>query len=149
VLRECLSRWQRFGGEGLDVIVIEDGCKDGTPALLDQIGANTVGRRHLRWIHEEDAHELRCTNRGSQLRAVIWSWRGRTTVPARAVAGSGVARHIRRVPGLGDAQSQPRLNCLPLEEPLERWEDLIDWRRLQSTIGRGRATGSGCRKWTS
>jgi GT2 family glycosyltransferase len=27
------------------------------------------------------------------------------------------------------------LNCLPLGEPIVRWEDLIDWRRLQSTIG--------------
>jgi hypothetical protein len=27
------------------------------------------------------------------------------------------------------------LNCLPVDEPIVRWEDLIDWRRLQSTIG--------------
>ena len=27
------------------------------------------------------------------------------------------------------------LNCSPCPEPIERWEDLIDWRRLQSTIG--------------
>jgi GT2 family glycosyltransferase len=27
------------------------------------------------------------------------------------------------------------LNCVPLDEPIARWEDLIDWRRLQSTIG--------------
>ena len=27
------------------------------------------------------------------------------------------------------------LNCIPIDEPIETWEDLVDWRRLQSTIG--------------
>jgi len=27
------------------------------------------------------------------------------------------------------------LNCIPVEEPIASWEDLVDWRRLQSTIG--------------
>jgi GT2 family glycosyltransferase len=27
------------------------------------------------------------------------------------------------------------LTCTPLDEPIARWEDLTDWRRLQSTIG--------------
>jgi hypothetical protein len=27
------------------------------------------------------------------------------------------------------------LDCMPVEEPITSWEDLVDWRRLQSTIG--------------
>ena len=38
-------------------------------------------------------------------------------------------------PDLGMLSLSRGLNCLPLEGPIERWEDLIDWRRLQSTIG--------------
>ena len=35
VLQQCLDAWQRFGGEAVELIVIEDGCRDGTAALLD------------------------------------------------------------------------------------------------------------------
>ena len=27
------------------------------------------------------------------------------------------------------------LNCIPVNEPIRTWADLVDWRRLQSTIG--------------
>ena len=38
-------------------------------------------------------------------------------------------------PDLGMLSLSRGLNCAPLHAPIERWEDLIDWRRLQSTIG--------------
>jgi glycosyltransferase involved in cell wall biosynthesis len=136
VLRECLSRWQRFGGEGLEVIVIEDGCKDGTPALLDQIGATPWGRRHLRWIHEEDAHELRCTNRGIAAARgdLVMAWQDDMFLHVPWLVPE-LRATFAAYPDLGMLSLSRGLNCLPLEEPLERWEDLIDWRRLQSTIG--------------
>ena len=44
--------------------MIEDGCRDGTRAFLESESQSAWGRRHLRWIHLDDAHELRCTNAG-------------------------------------------------------------------------------------
>src|SRR6187401_2810567 len=67
VLRRSLEAWQRFGGDRIEVIVVEDGCGDGTPGYLQEQAATPWGRRHLRWVHEDDAHELRCTNRGLEL----------------------------------------------------------------------------------
>ncbi len=136
VLRECLSRWQRFGGEDLEVIVIEDGCKDGTPALLDEIAVRPWGQRHLRWMHEEDAHELRCTNRGIAAARgdLVMAWQDDMFLHVPWLVPELHAT-FEAYPDLGMLSLSRGLNCLPLEGPIERWEDLIDWRRLQSTIG--------------
>jgi GT2 family glycosyltransferase len=40
-----------------------------------------------------------------------------------------------RYPEVGMLSLSRGLNCLPLEEGIDRWEDLVDGRRLQSTIG--------------
>src|SRR5262249_26982539 len=67
VLRRCLESWRAFGSsEGIEFIVIEDGCRDGTARFLEAEAATPWGQRHLRWIHMNDAHELRCTNAGMQ-----------------------------------------------------------------------------------
>jgi glycosyltransferase involved in cell wall biosynthesis len=136
VLRECLSRWQRFGGEDLEVIVIEDGCKDGTPALLDEIAARPWGQQHLRWMHEEDAHELRCTNRGIAAARgdLVMAWQDDMFLHVPWLVPELHAT-FEAYPDLGMLSLSRGLNCLPLEGPIQRWEDLIDWRRLQSTIG--------------
>ncbi len=54
--------------DDVEIIVIEDGCRDGTRAFLEA-GVSRVGTRHLRWMHLDDAHELRCTNAGCRPRA--------------------------------------------------------------------------------
>ena len=64
VLRECLESWRRFGGDEIEIVVVEDGCRDGTAAFLTDLAATAWGIRHLRWIHQDDAHELRCANAG-------------------------------------------------------------------------------------
>ena len=64
VLRRAVESWRRFGGDLIELIVVEDGCKDGTAAFLEQESATPWGRTHLRWLHEDNVHELRCTNRG-------------------------------------------------------------------------------------
>jgi glycosyltransferase involved in cell wall biosynthesis len=136
VLRECLDCWQRFGGDDIEVIVIEDGCKDGTPALLAEIAASSWGRHHFRWLHEDDAHELRCTNAGlaAARGELVMAWqddmflRAPWLVPELRATFTAYA-------DLGMLSLSRGLNCVPLAEPIERWEDLIDWRRLQSTIG--------------
>jgi glycosyltransferase involved in cell wall biosynthesis len=136
VLHECLSCWQRFGGEELEVIVIEDGCKDGTPTLLEQIGATAWGQQHLRWMHEEDAHELRCTNRGIAAARgdLVMAWQDDMFLRVPWLVPE-LRATFEAYPDLGMLSLSRGLNCLPLEEPIERWEDLVDWRRLQSTIG--------------
>jgi GT2 family glycosyltransferase len=40
-----------------------------------------------------------------------------------------------RHPAIGLLSLSRGLLCPPCDAPIERWEDVIDWRRLQSTIG--------------
>lgn len=138
VLRECLDRWRRFGGDDIDVIVVEDGCRDGTPALLQTIGATPWGRRHLRSIHEDDAHELRCTNAGiaAARGELVMAWQDDMFLRAPWLVPE-LRATFAAYPDLGMLSLSRGLNCAPLDEPIVRWEDLIDWRRLQSTIGPG------------
>jgi hypothetical protein len=138
VLRECLQGWERFGGDDVELVVVEDGCRDGTAALLERTGATPWGARHLRWIHQDDAHELRCTNAGMAIaRApLLMAWqddmflREEWLVPELCATFAGY-------PELGLLSLSRGLNCAPVDAPIARWEDLIDWRRLQSTIGPG------------
>lgn len=137
VLRQCLDGWQRFGGEDLELVVVEDGCHDGTAAFLAQLGATPWGARHLRWIHQDDAHELRCTNAGMSVArgSLLVAWqddmflRAAWLVPELCATFAAYAE-------LGLLSLSRGLNCTPVDEPIARWDDLVDWRRLQSTIGR-------------
>ena len=83
VLRRCLTSWRRSAAAcDVEIIVIEDGCRDGTRAFLESESQSAWGQRHLRWIHMDDAHELRCTNAG--------------LAAARAPLDDGLAgRHVR------------------------------------------------------
>ena len=138
VLRECLDGWQRFGGDDLEIIVVEDGCRDGTAALLDTLAATPWGSRHLRWIHQDDAHELRCTNAGMAIArgSLVMAWqddmflRASWLVPELRATFAAYA-------DLGLMSLSRGLNCIPIADPIATWDDLIDWRRLQSTIGPG------------
>ena len=38
-------------------------------------------------------------------------------------------------PDLGLLSLSRGLNCYPVDDPIDTWEDLVDWRRLESTIG--------------
>ena len=136
VLQRAIDGWRRFGGDAVELIVIEDGCKDGTAAYLAQAAATPWGRRHLRWVHEDDAHELRCTNRGIALaRApLIAAWQDDMILQTAWFVPEVIAG-FDAYPDLGMLALSRGLNCRPCADPLERWEDLIDPRRLESTIG--------------
>lgn len=138
VLAQCLAAWERFGGGRVELIVVEDGCRDGTPALLERTGATPWGQRHLRWIHLDDAHELRCTNAGiAAARApLMMAWQDDMFLRADWLVPE-LLRTFDAYPDLGLMSLSRGLNCLPVDEPITRWEDLTDWRRLQSTIGSG------------
>jgi glycosyltransferase involved in cell wall biosynthesis len=136
VLRQCLERWQRFGGEAIELVVVEDGCRDGTVALLAELAATAWGTRHLRWIHQDDAHELRCTNAGIAIArgSLLLAWQDDMFLSAGWLVPELCAT-FGRYADLGLMSLSRGLTCAPLDEPIARWADLVDWRRLQSTIG--------------
>ena len=116
--------------------MIEDGCRDGTRAFLDSESQSAWGQRHLRFIHMDDAHELRCTNAGlSAARApLMMAWQDDMFVTADWLVPELLA--IFRVhEDIGLMSLSRGLDHYPLDEPIARWEDLVDWRRLRSTIG--------------
>jgi GT2 family glycosyltransferase len=136
VLRQCLDGWREHGGGDVEIIVIEDGCSDSTPALLEEVAASVWGARHLRTLHEDDGHELRCTNAGFAVArgALVLTWQDDMFLRAGWLVPE-LIRTFAQYPEIGLVSLSRGLNCLPCDEPLESWEDLIDWRRLQSTIG--------------
>jgi glycosyltransferase involved in cell wall biosynthesis len=138
VLRECLDGWQRFGGEDLELVVVEDGCRDGTAAFLESLAATPWGVRHLRWIHQDDAHELRCTNAGMSIARgrLLLAWQDDMFLRAGWLVPELCAT-FAAYDVLGLLSLSRGLNCIPIDDPIDTWNDLIDWRRLQSTIGSG------------
>jgi GT2 family glycosyltransferase len=136
VLRRCLEGWQRFGGANVELIVVEDGCRDDTPDVLRELQGTEWGGRHLVWIHEDDAHELRCTNAGftTARGELLMAWQDDMLLQVPWLVPE-LLRVFRQYHDIGLVSLSRGLLCLPLDEPIARWEDLIDWRRLQSTIG--------------
>jgi O-antigen biosynthesis protein len=137
VLRRCLTGWQLpASASDVEIIVIEDGCRDGTRAFLEAESQSSWGRRHLRWIHLDDAHELRCTNAGlSAARApLMMAWQDDMFVTAGWLVPELLATFQAHA-DIGLMSLSRGLDHYPLDEPIARWEDLVDWRRLRSTIG--------------
>jgi glycosyltransferase involved in cell wall biosynthesis len=137
VLGRCLTAWERHAGDqAVELIVIEDGCRDHTPQLLEERSLSAWGRRCLRWIHEDDVHELRATNRGlREARApLVLAWQDDMFLQVSWLVPE-LLRTFDRYADLGLVCLSRGLNCIPVDEPIASWEDLVDWRRLQSTIG--------------
>ena len=136
VLKQCVDGWRTFGGDRIELIVVEDGCSDGTVDYLRSIAASAWGTRHLRWVHQDDAHELRCTNAGiAAARApLVLAWQDDMFLQARWLVPE-LLRTFDAYPELALIALSRGLYCLPLDEPIREYEDLVDWRRLPSTIG--------------
>jgi len=138
ILRRCLDSWRApAAANHVELIVIEDGCRDATPALLARESATDWGKQHLRWLHMDDAHELRCTNAGlAAARApLIMAWQDDMFVLADWLVPE-LLRTFERHRDLGLLTLCRGLDLFPIEAPIATWDDLIDWRRLRSTIGR-------------
>ncbi len=137
LLAQCLESWQTFaGGEPIEILVVEDGCRDETPQYLAEQAQTPWGQRCLRPIHETNVHELRATNRGiAESRApLIMTWHDDMFLR--------VPWLVRELLAIFDRHSEIGLLCLSrgltctsFDEPIAEWKDSIDWRRLQSTIG--------------
>jgi GT2 family glycosyltransferase len=139
MLRRCLDGWRRHAaGLPVELIVVEDGCADGTPAYLREVAATAWGRRHLRWIHTDDVHELVCTNRGlAEARApLVLSWHDDMFLQGGWMVPELLAT-FARIPEIGLLSLSRGLTFTPVDEPLATWHDSVDWRRVQSTIGAG------------
>ncbi|OFW18974.1 MAG: hypothetical protein A3G21_04550 [Acidobacteria bacterium RIFCSPLOWO2_12_FULL_66_21] len=137
VLRRCLASWRAPSeAHGVELIVVEDGCRDGTAGYLAAEAATAWGAAHLRWIHLDGAHELRCTNAGFRMaRAPLAAaWQDDMFVRAGWLVPE-LLRIFERYPDIGMLSLSRGLNHFPVDEPITTWEALNDWRRLQSTIG--------------
>ena len=138
VLRRAVEAWKRHGGDRIELDVIEDGCRDATPAYLASEQQTAWGRGHLRWFHEEDAHELQCTNRGFReaTGALLAAWQDDMLLQASWLVPEIIST-FEAYADLGVLSLSRGLQCVPCDDPIARWEDLWDWKRLQSTIGNG------------
>jgi GT2 family glycosyltransferase len=137
VLRRCIASWRAPAeASAVEIIVIEDGCRDGTPAYLETEARSEWGAAHLRWVHLDDAHELRCTNAGlgAARGPLVMAWQDDMFVTAPWLVPE-LLRIFDRHPDLGLMSLSRGLDHYPLDEPIATWDDLVDWRRLRSTIG--------------
>lgn len=137
VLGQCLRGWEHHAADQpIEVIVVEDGCRDQTSQLLDQRAQTPWGRRMLRWVHEDNVHELRSTNRGlREARApLVLTWHDDMFLQVPWLVPE-LLRTFEEYDDLGLLCLSRGLNCSPVDDPVRTWEDLLDWRRLQSTIG--------------
>jgi GT2 family glycosyltransferase len=137
VLRRAVESWRTHaGGQSIELVVVEDGCRDGTRRFLEEASITEWGKAHLRWIHMDDAHELRCTNAGfaAARGRLLTAWQDDMFLKADWLAGELIAL-FDRYPDIGQLGLSRGLNMYPAAAPIECWDDLLDWRRLQSTIG--------------
>jgi GT2 family glycosyltransferase len=137
VLTQCLDSWERFAaGASVELIVVEDGCRDRTPALLEERASTPWGRGHLRFVHEDNVHELRATNRGfREARApLLMTWQDDMFLRCDWLVPELLAT-FECYHDLGLLSLSRGLNCHVVDEPIRSWDDLVAWKRLQSTIG--------------
>lgn len=137
ILGRCLESWRQHAtGLPVEIVVIEDGCTDQTPRVLAGIAETPWGRDYLRWYHEDNVHELRSTNRGfTEARApLLMPWQDDMFVD-RPWFATELIETLRAYPDVGVVSLSRGLTFSPVDEPIRTWDDLVDWRRLQSTIG--------------
>jgi glycosyltransferase involved in cell wall biosynthesis len=137
VLREALDSWRRFAADQpVELVVVEDGCTDGTVEYLAQLAAGGWDGPALRVVHEADAHELVCTNRGfvEARGALVLSWHDDMFVQARWFVPELLAT-FRAYADIGLLSLSRGLLYHPVDEPVQSWEDTVDWRRMESTVG--------------
>jgi O-antigen biosynthesis protein len=137
MLKRCLDGWRRHAdGQPVELIVVEDGCTDGTPAYLAETAATEWGRRHLRWVHADDVHETLCTNIGlAAARApLVVSWHDDMFLQAGWMVPEIVAT-FAAYPEIGVLALSRGLEFSPVDGLPKTWEESLDWERVRSTIG--------------
>ncbi|MDP3774190.1 MAG: glycosyltransferase [Gemmatimonadales bacterium] len=141
VLRRCLESWQRYAAaQPVELLVIEDGCLDGTVGYLREVAATPWGARFLRWFHEDNVNQLKCNNRGfREARAPLFLvWDDDMFLEVHWLVPELLAT-FRAYPELGLLSLIRGLYCFPLAYPITQWEHLHDPKHLVSTLGPGLA----------
>lgn len=136
-LQLCLNSWRQYAdGAPVEVLVIEDGCQDDTVEYLEAQLQTPWGQRHLRWFHEDDVHELMCTNRGFQEARgdLLMAWQADMYLKCSWFIDELIAT-FAAYPELGLLSLSRGIYCVPQAEPLTRFEELFDYNRFPSTIG--------------
>jgi glycosyltransferase involved in cell wall biosynthesis len=144
VLRRAVDSWRTHAeGQLVELVVVEDGCRDGTRRFLDDVSATEWGQAHLRFIHMDDAHELRCTNAGfaAARGQLLAAWQDDMFLKVDWLVGELIAL-FERDPDVGQLGLSRGLNMYPAEEPIERWDDLLDRFLAGHPIGRIVAGGA-------
>ncbi len=95
-------------------IVVEDGCRDRTRQLLEERSRSPWGRRCLRWVHEDNVHELRSTNRGfREARApLVMAWQDDMFLRVPWLV-PGAPAHLRSLRRPRPAVPEPRAELHP------------------------------------
>jgi len=139
VLERCLDSWERYASDQpVELIVVEDGCKDDTPAYLDAREKSAWGRRFLRWVHEHDVNQVRCNNRGfREARAPLFLvWDDDMFLETHWFVPE-LLRTFEVYPEIGLLSLIRGLQVYPLQRPIESWEDLHIPEHMRPTIGAG------------
>jgi|HubBroStandDraft_6_1064221.scaffolds.fasta_scaffold38358_2 glycosyltransferase involved in cell wall biosynthesis len=139
VLRRCLESWERYASDQpVELIVVEDGCKDGTADYLRDVERTPWGERFVRWVHEDDVNQLRCNNRGfREARApLLLVWDDDMFLEVRWLVPELLAT-FRAYPDIGLLSLIRGLNVFPLKKAIERWEDLHIFEHMVPAIGTG------------
>lgn len=140
VLKETLESWRAHASDQpVELLVVEDGCTDGTREYLDAFASDkTWTGPALRVAHEQDAHELACTNRGLREArgSLVLSWHDDMALRAGWMVPELLAT-FRSIPEMGMVSLSRGLLFHPADALPESWEESVRWERVESTIGRG------------
>jgi glycosyltransferase involved in cell wall biosynthesis len=137
VLRRCLESWKQYASDQpVELIVVEDGCKDGTADYLRELERTPWGQRFIRWVHEDDVNQLRCNNRGfREARAPLFLvWDDDMFLEVGWFVPELLAT-FRSYADLGLFSLIRGLHVFPLKKPLESWDDLHRLDHMVPTIG--------------
>jgi GT2 family glycosyltransferase len=136
-LQKALASWARFAADQpVELLVVEDGCTDGTREYLEGLIRDGWKGPPLRVLHENDAHELVCTNRGlAEARgSLALSWHDDMFILQPWFVPELLAT-FRAYPDVGLLALSRGLVFSPVDEPVRTWDDTVDWRRMRSTVG--------------
>jgi O-antigen biosynthesis protein len=137
VLRRALESWRRHAsGARVELLVVDDGCRDGTGEWLAELARGGWDGPPLRVLREEDAHELVCTNRGLREArgTLVLSWHDDMFLRAGWLVPELVST-FRARPEIGMLALSRGLRFHPVSGPVVDWADSVRWERAESTIG--------------
>ncbi len=139
MLERCLDSWRRHASDQpVELLIIEDGCKDETICYLERVSATDWGKRTLRFFHEDDVHQLRCTNRGfvEARGALSVAWEDDMMLETSWFVPE-LLDIFERHADIGLLALNRGLWCRPLKHPITAWAELHDPDHLVSTLGTG------------